>query len=125
MNYCNQTEKAEKNCLNGGKCLTVIVNNIYRFPKCLCPRKFQGENCNRSLFASRTKHRKAKKASRETAERNIQLEESLNRDGFTNCENLTDRCLNGGTCYHFKDLDIKGCHCLDGFSGNTCNLKTT
>lgn len=129
--YCNNTEKVEKNCLNGGKCLTIVLNDFQRFSKCLCPRKFQGENCKRSHLAARKKYRKFKKS----INRSIDLQSNLNKYGIAVNNGLTKcvgkfvdvTCLNGGTCFNITFFNSSSevlCQCADGFEGQFCNYKT-
>lgn len=124
--YCNKTEKIDKNCLNGGKCLTIILNNFTRFPKCLCPRKFYGLNCKRSKFASKIKHREFEKKS---FDRSIQFQSNLNKYGIQRCIGEFDDviCLNGGICFNITFFNSSSeifCQCADGFYGHFCNYKS-
>lgn len=128
LDYCNRTEKNDKNCLNGGKCLTIVLNNLRRFSKCLCPRKFNGENCNRSPLASRTMHKHFKKSVNKI-ERSIHLQSNLTKYGIINCAGEFDDviCLNGGTCFNITFFNSSSeilCQCADGFEGQFCKYKT-
>lgn len=130
LNYCNVYEKQQKNCLNGGKCLTIIVNNVDRFPTCLCSNYFIGENCNkiRNSFNKNVRKNYRKSSKKIPSIRSINLESSLNRNGTSVCmgELRNSICLNGGTCLNITYFNRSSeiiCQCANGYDGKYCGYK--